>query len=150
MNQNWPDLADALGRFLFVLDEGPKNRSVYLDGHPSLRNRVMFVSSPPGNPEAAFLILNDPVAQEKKIQQWVKAGYLVRTRADANTQEARRGDYTRFEAALRSGAHFISTDYYQADPRFQSAYSVQLPNGFVARCNPINPSEGCEEVDLER
>jgi hypothetical protein len=37
---------------------------------------------------------------------------MVRTRSDADTREARTGDKTRFEAAVRSGAQLISTDYY--------------------------------------
>jgi hypothetical protein len=109
----------------------------------------MFVNAKPGTPEAAFIILNDPIQYQDSIQTLVKSGYLVRTRADEGTTEARSGDYKRLEAALASGAHFISTDYYLSDKRFSTNYRVQLPKGSVARCNPITNSSTCIDTILE-
>ena len=65
----------------------------------------------------------------------------MRTRADADTREARANDPRRLEAALASGAQFISTDYLWADPRF-TAYVAQLPDGKTVRCTPIR-NENC-------
>jgi len=70
----------------------------------------------------------------------------VRTRADADTEEARSGDTTRRDAALASGAHFVSTDYPVPDPRFTD-YRVGIPGEGVARCNPVNPGE-CIALDV--
>ncbi len=109
----------------------------------------MFVNAKPGSPEAAFIILNDPVKYEDSIQHLVKSGYLVRTRADAGTTEARNRDYRRFEAALRSGAHFITTDYYIADERLGTGYRIQLPGGVSARCNPVLHPDECKIKELE-
>ena len=147
--QRWPSLADCRGKVLFVLDEDGEKRAGYVRGHPSLRGRVMFVNAPPGQPEAAFIILNDPIQYRDSIQSLVRSGYLVRTRADEGTREARAGDYRRWEAALASGAHFISTDYYRADERFGTGYQVQLPAGAVARCNPVARPGGCGNEKLE-
>ncbi|MBC7919600.1 MAG: phosphatidylinositol-specific phospholipase C1-like protein [Ferruginibacter sp.] len=147
--QHWPSLADCRGKVLFVLDEGGEKRASYVRGHPSLRGRVMFVNAPPGQPEAAFIILNDPIQYRDSIQSLVRSGYLVRTRADEGTREARAGDYRRWEAALASGAHFISTDYYRADERFGTGYRIQLPAGAVARCNPVASPDGCGNERLE-
>src|SRR5439155_10989673 len=80
-----------------------------------------------GKPEAAVRIVNDAVKDWSYIQYLVRSGYLVRTRADADTVEARKGDYSRWKAALISGAQIISTDYYDANPAFNTAYHVQLP-----------------------
>src|SRR5262249_52603898 len=57
----WPTLGEARGRFLFVLDETGAKLEIYVQGHPSLRGRVMFVNATEGRPEAAFRIVNDPV-----------------------------------------------------------------------------------------
>ncbi len=141
--RQWPALDEARGKVLFVLDEGGEKRATYIQGHSSLRGRIMFVNAGPGQPEAAFIILNDPVQYQDSIQQLVRMGYLVRTRADEGTREARSGDYRRLEAALSSGAQFISTDYYLPDKRFPEQYRVRLPNGEVARCNPVLRSGGC-------
>lgn len=75
----------------------------------------MFVTVSEDHPAAAFFILNDPVAQETRIRNLVQQGFMVRTRADANTQEAHAGNLSRFEAAKRSGAQLISTDYYLSE-----------------------------------
>ncbi|MCF7973773.1 MAG: phosphatidylinositol-specific phospholipase C1-like protein, partial [Phycisphaerae bacterium] len=86
----------------------------------------------------AFRIVNDPIKETVYIRQLVEKGYLVRTRADADTQEARRGETARREAAFASGAHVISTDYYRPDPRFNTGYHVTLPGGGAARWNPLS------------
>ena len=77
------------------------------------------------------------------------AGYLVRTRADADTKESRFNDTRRREAALASGAQYVSTDYLWPDPRFPGGYQVRLPGGVVARCNPVRRPDGCPAGDLE-
>ena len=146
---NWPLLEAARGKVLLVLDEGGQKLATYVQGHPSLRGRVMFVNARPGQPEAAFVILNDPIQGQDSIRQLVRSGYLVRTRADEGTREARTGDYRRLEAALASGAQFISTDYYLPDARFPTRYRVQLPDGAVARCNPVLRPGGCGPSKLE-
>ena len=122
---------------MFVLDQSGPKLEAYAHGHPSLRGRVMFVNAPEGRPEAAFRIVNDPIKDAVYIRQLVQKGYLVRTRADAGTEEARSGDTRRREAAFSSGAHVISTDYYRPDPRFKTGYEAKLPGGGVARWNPL-------------
>lgn len=141
--KGWPLLDAVRGRFLFVLDEQGAKQRRYVDGHAGLRGRVMFVNAEPGSPEAGFLILNDPLERADEIRRRVEQGYLVRTRADADTREARSGDVSRRDAAFESGAQFISTDYYQADPRFDTGYSVEAPGGGWARCNPVTAPPGC-------
>jgi hypothetical protein len=124
--QAWPKLSEARGRFLFVLDETGAKLETYIEGHPSLQGRVIFVNATEGRPEAAFRIVNEPIQDWAYIQYLVRSGYYVRTRADADTMEARRGDYTRFRDALVSGAQVISTDYYVPDPKLGTNYVVKL------------------------
>ncbi len=135
---NWPTLDAARGKFLLILDEGGAKAETYLHGW---RNRPMFVSVEPSHPAAAVMVINDPIGQFDHIQQMVKAGYLVRTRADADTAEARRNDTIRRDAAFASGAHAVSTDYYITSTRFDSAYTVTLPGRVV--CNPVNTTSDC-------
>jgi Phosphoinositide phospholipase C, Ca2+-dependent len=78
----------------------------------------------------------------------VTQGYLVRTRADADTAQARTGDTSMRDAALASAAHFITTDYVVPDPRF-SSYSVAIPDPGIARCNPLTAPAGCRAAQLE-
>jgi hypothetical protein len=139
----WPPLDEARGRFLFVLDESGAKRDRYVAGHPSLRGRVLFVNAPPEADEAAFLILNEPIADADRIRELVKQGYVVRTRADADTREARSGETARREAAFASGAQIVSTDYRTPNPDFGTGYRVELPGGGAARCNPVRLPEPC-------
>ncbi|MEM1113353.1 MAG: phosphatidylinositol-specific phospholipase C1-like protein [Pseudomonadota bacterium] len=142
----WPRLDDARGRIMFALDNGGTTRDLYIEGHPSLAGRVLFTDSEPGTPEAAFIKQNSP-DDFQTIQAWVRQGYMVRTRADAGTEQARTGDTTRRDTALLSGAHFISTDYPVPDQRFTD-YKVEIPGDNIARCNPVNASADCIDSEL--
>ena len=133
----WPRLSDARGKVLFALDNGGELRDQYMAGHPSLRERVMFVSVGMDHPAAAFLKLNDPVGQFDQIQEAVRRGFIVRTRADAETREARTHSAARRDASLTSGAQYISTDYPEPDTRW-SDYHVQVDDGKEYRVNPVS------------
>lgn len=133
----WPTLGWARGRFLFVLDQHDEKLETYIEGHPSLRGRVMFANATEGRPEAAFRIVNDAKDDFRQIQHLVRSGYIVRTRADSGTKEARENDDSTMKAALASGAHYVSTDYYYPNPEFGTDYKVELPGGGAGRWNPL-------------
>lgn len=132
----WPTLGEARGKVFFVLDEDAAKVALYRGSRHSLEGRAMFANTDEASPAAAYLTLNDPIREADRIRRDVAAGYVVRTRADADTAEARRGDTTRREAAFASGAQYVSTDYMHPDLRF-GAYRVRLPGDAVARCNPV-------------
>lgn len=134
---NWPDLSTARGKFLFVLDESEEKIKRYLTEKPELKNAVLFVNLKEGNPEAGFRIINNPISNESYIQDLVRKGYIIRTRADSDTKEARTQDYTKFEKAKASGAQVISTDYYLPSTLFPSDYSVSFDGKTFERPNPI-------------
>ena len=144
----WPVLDSVRGHVMFALDnEGPV-RDLYLDGHSALRGRVMFATVAPSDPAAAWFKINDPIHDFDRIQQLVREGFLVRTRADADTRQARANDITPRDKALASGAQFVSTDYPEPDRRF-SEYWVRLPGGVVARANPVSGDPAWGRTDLE-
>jgi hypothetical protein len=144
---HWPTLAKARGRVLFVLDESPAKVAIYQSRRPS--SNVMFVNSPHESDEdAAYLTLNHPVREAARIAAAVGNGYLIRTRADADTREARRNDTRRREAALVSGAQVVSTDYIEPEPRFGD-YQVRLPGDAIARCNPRRTASRCAGLAIE-
>ena len=145
LTQGWPTLAASRGRVLFALDN---RRDAYIDGDPSLVGRVAFPDSTPGQPDAAFVKLNSPISAADLISDLVAQGYIVRTRADSDTEEARSGDTARRDAALASGAQYVSTDYPVPNPDFGTGYEVSLPQGRTARCNPINAPPGCRDRAL--
>lgn len=149
LTDGWPTLAASRGTVLFGLVNGGDLRELYVDGHPSLEGRVMFTSSSEGRPDAAFVRIDDPLEEGERIRQAVLAGYIVRARADADTAQARTGDTTMRDAALASGAHFVSTDYPVDDSRFGPDYAVAIPDGTPARCNPVRLPEGCTSRDVE-
>ena len=135
LTDGWPLLNEVKNRFLFVLDEGKEKTNAYLSKFPDLAGAVLFVNEEEGNPNAAFRIINDPVENFDKIKNLVASGYMVRTRADANTQEARTQSYQRFEKAKASGAHVITTDYYLPSQLFKSDFQVVFSNGTYQRGN---------------
>jgi Phosphoinositide phospholipase C, Ca2+-dependent len=153
LTEGWPTLGAARGKVMFLMDNAGRYRTDYLAGHPNLDGRVLFTNANPGQPDAAFVKRNDPLGPNvAAIQDLVHRGYLVRTRADADTVQARTGDTTQRDAALLSGAQFVSTDYPvpgRAQP-LGTDYVAQIPDGDPARCNPINTGTHCRNTALER
>ena len=145
----WPTLGQSRGKVFFALDESPEKVAVYRGRRASLEGRAMFVNTDEASPAAAYLTLNDPIGQKDRIAAAVKAGFLVRTRADADTWAARTNDVRQRTAALTSGAQYVSTDYVWADPRFPGGYTVRLPGGDVAVCNPVRQPKACDHLAIE-
>ncbi len=142
----WPTLAHARGKVIFLMDQH-KVTSIYAKGHPSLKGRILFTNSDPGQPETAFIEQND--GTKEAIDALVSKGYLVRTRTDEGTEAARTNDTRRRDLALSSGAQMISTDYPPAEPSQWTPFVVKFPDGLVARCNPVNKPTGCVDSLLE-
>jgi hypothetical protein len=139
---NWPTLASSRGKVVFLLDQRPVT-PVYLEGHPSLRGRVLFTNSTPGDPDAAFLERNTGPAGD--ITELVKQGYLIRARTDADTKEARTNNTAVRDAMMASGAQILSTDYPINEPaRWAGHFVVKLPGDVPARCNPVNAPPDCK------
>ena len=134
----WPTLEEARGKVLLILDEGGAKRDWYYN---NWQTRPMFTNAPEGHPAAAVMIINDPIKNFARIQRLVKAGYLVRSRADADTREARANDTRRRDQAFASGAQAISTDYYLPATHFGNDYQVAIAGGI--RCNPVLMHDTC-------
>lgn len=145
-NGGWPTLAESRGKVVFLMDQKPVG-PVYLQGHPSLRGRVIFTNAEPGTPDAAFVEQNDGTPEQ--IQALVSQGYLIRTRSDDGTEEARSNNHARAERAIESGAQLLSTDYPASEPASWTGFFVGLPDGLIARCNPVNRPSGCVDSLLE-
>ena len=148
LDDGWPSLEASRGKVLFLLDN---KRNEYLAGTTTLEGRVAFTPSAPGQPDAAFLKLNDPIADFDRIQDAVAAGYVVRTRADLPVETAMSGDTAMRDAALASGAQWVSSDYPVPgmSARWGTDYVAQIPGGNPARCNPISAPAGCEATMIE-
>ncbi len=146
LENGWPSLADSRGKVLFTMTDGGKIRDLYIEGVPNLEGRPIFTNGTPGDPDAAFVRFDDPA--DLGLDEAVAAGYLVRTRTDRPTVDARTNDTTRRDLALDSGAHFLSTDYYSASEFFDSPYEVELPGGLIARCNPVSAPPTCTDDQL--
>lgn len=133
-DDGWPLLDDARGKVFFALDNDAL-ASTY-DGD------LLFTAG------THFAKLNDPIGDAVRIRDALEQGLVVRTRADADTVQARANDTTMRDAALASGAQFVSTDYLVADPRL-GPYQVSLPSGAAARCNPVTAPPTCDEDQLK-
>lgn len=124
-NEGWPLYDDCRGKIFFVL-EGDN-----IDLYKNKVDRPLFVYGEKEDDDVIFLLRNDPLNNEKEINA-LTAQYIVRTRSDAGTLEARKNDYTRFFAALTSNAQIISTDYYKADSTI-GKFVIRLGEEFILR-----------------
>jgi hypothetical protein len=147
---NWPTLGAARGKVLFAFDEPPETTAPYRGPRNSLKGRVFFVDADAASPVAAYMTINDPVQDAARIRQAVQQGFIVRTRADADTVEARTNATGRRVAALASGAQYVSTDYLWPDPRFPGGYQVRLPASAAALCNPVRAANRCGGAAIEQ
>jgi len=135
LHDNWPTVKAVEGKFAFILDAKDAKRDLYIAGHPALKGRVVFTNSDPGSPEAAMMIRNDP--NDPEIKDLVEKGYIIRTRADSDTREARLNDRSSFIAACNSGAQIITTDYYRKSTHFKSDYEISFEGKKYCRLNPL-------------
>jgi hypothetical protein len=116
-NEGWPTLKECLGKVIFIIDGDRGNQ--YQLSLETGADRPMFVYSEPGSSSTAFVKRNDPIGKESEIQELTER-YIVRTRTDVETMQARNNDYTLFESAMMSQAQLLSTDFYKADERFST------------------------------
>ncbi len=145
--RGWPTLQKTRGRVIFLMDQRPVEQ-IYTAGHPSLRGRILFTNAVPGAPDAAFTEENS--GSLETINGLVRQGYLVRTRTDEGTEQARTNDTRRRDLVLGSGAQIISTDYPPSERSPWTSYVVAFPDGLVARCNPLNKPADCQDRPLEQ
>jgi hypothetical protein len=145
-------MSESRGKVLFLMINAGPYRTAYLAGHEALRDRILFTNAPPGEPDAAYVGVDDPIANQERISDLVAQGYVVRTRADDPKVEVQAGDTARLEAALASGAQWVSTDYpgpAGARPSLGVDYVAELPGALVARCNPVTGPPDCEDATVE-
>jgi hypothetical protein len=137
--RGWPALGELRGKaLLFLLDEG-EHRRVYTHGDASLDGRLAFATVDLGAPYAAVHKIDDPVAGAADIAAAVAAGMLIRTRIDRVGDTGPEVDPDLFDAALGSGAHFLSTD----------VPDTALPGGAPSRCNPVTAPAACTAEAVE-
>ena len=147
-NEGWPTLGALRGRVLFTMYNMRDGfGDTYTRGYTSLAGRLIFARSLLGDPCAAIVHVDDPVANGELITAAVGANMLVRTHADAQMVEPFAGDTSRLEAALASGAHFIVTDVPAPVPDLD--YWVDIPGGTPSRCNPVTAPLECESKAVE-
>lgn len=147
----WPSLAASRGKIIFALTAPgrPQHSLGYIgDGPVPLKGRAMFVMTEESSPAAAIIRIDDPIKDKTRIAESVKAGFIVRTRSDAATEEARNNDVRRRDAALSGGAQYVVTDYPRPDIRFGD-YQVKMPDGSIAGCNTLRTAARCGGAPVE-
>lgn len=139
----WPSLDAVRGRAFFVLHDTGELRDIYTADAPVLEGKRMFVESSASDDFGAFLIMNDPIGSIDAILNAVSQGFIVRTRSDSSLE----WNAEKYQAALASGAHIISTDF--PAPREEGGPYLDIPGGNPSRCNPIVAPAGCTSAMIE-
>lgn len=144
LDQGWPTIGESRGKVLFSLVDTGDSKAIYTADAPSLEGKLFFTSGTPGEPDAAFVRVDDSIEDGDDLQRFAEAGYLIRTRTDSPGVHAPANDTSWRDSALASGAHYLSTDYYVVDETLGTGYVVELPGGVVARCNPVTSPPDCD------
>ena len=145
--RGWPKLGDVRGKVLLAIDEKEAHIAAYRGARLALEGRACFVNVDEDSPMAGYITLNEN-KDVARIRAAVEAGFLVRTRADSETIEARSGDTTRRDAALASGAQWVSTDYRRPEPGLTD-YCVRLPGDAITVENPVRAAGKCARIPIE-
>jgi len=138
----WPTLGKLRGKVIFLLDDPAKKTDIYAGAAKSLDGRPMFIATDEHSPLASFICIEDPLRDQTRITQDVAAGFIVKTRADADTREARAGNPARRDAAFASGAQIVATDFLMPDKKI-GPYQVNLADGQKAQCDAKLPGQQC-------
>lgn len=149
MTEGWPRLGAVRGKVMFVLQADVAKAALYQGGRKNLEGRAMFVTAPEDSPIASVLAIDDPIKDQARIAAAVKAGFLVMTRADDGTVEARANDVARRNAAFASGAQIIATDFLVPDAAI-GPYRASLEDDPHAVCGAVLAPEHCVATDLPR
>lgn len=147
MAHAWPKLGDVRGKVIFVLDDSAAKARAYQGDRTSLQGRTMFVATDEASPLAAFVSIADPVADGDRIRGAVKEGFMVITRADDDTREARANSAARRDAAFATGAQIVRTNFIRPDPAIGS-YRVSLAEDPEAMCGAGDAPERCVRFDM--
>jgi hypothetical protein len=121
----WPSLKQARGKVIFLLDDSLQKTTLYAGPNQTLEGRPLFVATDENSSLASFICVDDPMKDGLRISSDVAQGFIVKTRADEDTREAREGDTARREAAFSSGAQFVVTDFLLPDKSI-GAYQVRM------------------------
>jgi hypothetical protein len=143
----WPVMRGLRQRAIYVLHAGGPWREVYTQGGEDVVGNLIFQDAY-GDldvPYAAIHSMNNPFNTD--IADVVASGHLVRTRADSDVVEPANNDTRKRDAALASGAHFVSTDFPIPHP--DSGYVVEMPDGTPSRCNPVTGPDECVAEAIE-
>jgi hypothetical protein len=133
--KGWPTLGEVRGKVIMVLHAFGLAPHLYTNGGNGLWGKRMFVTDVDmHNRHAGFLAMDEPVENEWRIKDYVARGFMVRTRSD-DLPTFGGNRWVKLDAALRSGAHVILTDYPEA--YYIQDYAVYMPGGTPMRCNPI-------------
>jgi hypothetical protein len=128
---------------MFLLDDKTQKTDLYAGAEKSLKDRPMFIAADENSPLASFVCIDDPVKNQARISGAVAAGFIVKTRADADTREARDNKTARRDAAFASGAQIVVTNFLMPDPKV-GTYQVTVANpGSAAQCDAKLPGQQC-------
>lgn len=112
-----PTLEEARGKFIFLLHETSVT-DTYVGIDPEMRSQAMFLAltvkrekyrSPEWLDNALYVIINNAAEKSygKMIEDALSENFIVRTRLDEFALISDK----RFDAAMKSGAQILSTDY---------------------------------------
>ena len=140
----WPKLGEARGKVIFLLDDKAEKTDLYAGAAQSLDGRPMFIAAHEDSPLASFICVDDPLKDQARISSDVESGFIVKTRADADTREARENKTERRDAAIASGAQIVATDFLMPDKKI-GTYQVTFAatGGRPVQCDAKLPGPQC-------
>lgn len=144
----WPRLADARGKFLFILDDHELTSTVYLTNN-SLKGRVMFV-------RAAAATLHSPWAVVTKTgpgsfhSEALQNNFLISDNVCA-ADNAAADCHSELANAKAAGTHLLMDDFEGGESKqIHDGYFVDLDGAPVVACHPRNAPALCTTAQINQ
>jgi Phosphoinositide phospholipase C, Ca2+-dependent len=130
----WPLASQASSKIIFILNSSDRVTEIYLRMLRADFRKVMFPALEDRTDPRAAVINTFDLSSDIACQA-SQSGQLVITYADWRTTAARNNDTSQRDAAFKSGAQLIATDFPVPDLR-KSSYQVSFSDGLVSTSNP--------------
>lgn len=144
--EGWPTLGQLRDHLILAMLDSDQHMRNYTRNLTSLRCRAMFVNqSDPESDFASFLKINNPT-ESRRIHQALASGLIVGSNVDG-VDASDEDNAARLQAALENGVNFLSSDL--PAPTEGRSYSLSIPDGTPARCNPVTAPAFCTSQAIE-
>ena len=139
--KGWPTIAEASGKFMFILDSDKRAYEHYLRAD-SLQGRVMFYRAKPEDIDKPWAVVTKTGPGDFHSQALEKNFIVAQNLCSAKLSEKECLD--KLETSRAAGTHLLMDDFEGGSPaQSHGSYFVKLLSSDTVDCNPVVAENYC-------